>query len=75
MTDKQITDVLERVKKWPKKRQRDAAEMLLHMEAQEQDSYVLSDEQVAEVRHRLDDPNPKYVSLEAVMARFRKRRT
>jgi hypothetical protein len=39
-----------------------AAMILSQLEVQ--DRYTLTDEQVAEVKRRLADPNPKYLSLE-----------
>jgi hypothetical protein len=44
------------------------------MEAQDESRLRLTDEQVAEVRRRLADPNPKFVTLEEVRERFARRR-
>ena len=57
MTKDQITAVFERVRTWPEKRQEDAARVLLEMEEQDKSTLRLTDEQVAEVRRRLADPN------------------
>jgi len=44
------------------------------MEAQDESRLTLTDEQVAEVKRRLADPNPKFVTLEEVRERFARRR-
>ena len=49
MTAKDIEEVLERVRHWPKERQEDAAEVLLEIERQDSSRYRLSDEQAKEV--------------------------
>lgn len=73
MTKEQIKAVLDRVLTWPQQRQEDAAQLLLDME--HSDSRVrLSDEQVAEVRRRMADPDPKFLTLEEVRSRFVLRR-
>jgi hypothetical protein len=46
----------------------DAASVLAEMEAQDA-SPQLSDEQVAEVKRRFGDPNPKFLTLEEVRER------
>ena len=74
MTANKLKDVLERVKTWPESRQEDAARMLIAMEEQDANPYRLTDEQVAEVERRLADPNPKFLTLEEVRARFASRR-
>ena len=74
MTDKQIIEVLERVRKWPKGRQETAAQILLEIEAQDSSQYQLTDEQTIEVRRRLSDSNPTYLSLEEVEQYFANRR-
>jgi len=50
MTKIQIEEVLERVRTWPQKRQKDAARMLELMEEQDERRYHLTEEQVAEVK-------------------------
>ena len=73
MTKEQITAVLERVKTWPKKRQEDAARLLLEMEEQDKSGYQLTDEQLAEVRRRRAESNPNRIPFEDVFKRFRAR--
>lgn len=65
-----IKEVIGRIESWPKSRQEDVARVLLEMEAQDTSSYRLSDAQVAEVRRRLSDPNPTFVTLQEVSQRF-----
>jgi predicted transcriptional regulator len=54
--------------------QEDAARVLSEMEEQDASPYRLTDEQVAEVKRRLADPNPKFLTLEEVRERFAQRR-
>ena len=70
MTTKALKEIIERVQRWPEERQDDAARMLLEMEAQDTAGYHLTDEQVAEVKRRLADPNPKFLTLAEVRARL-----
>ena len=62
MTTK-LKEVIERVQTWPQERQEDAAKVLLEMEAQDGSLYQLSDEQLAEVRRRRAEKNPKTLTL------------
>jgi hypothetical protein len=62
MTTK-LKEVIERVQTWPEERQEDAAKVLLEMEAQDESTYQLSDEQLAEVRRRRAEKNPKTLTL------------
>jgi len=73
MTDDQITAVLDRVKTWPKRRQEDAARVLLEMERQDRSGYHLTDEQLATVRRRRAEANPNRIPFEDVFERFRTR--
>jgi hypothetical protein len=50
------------------------AETLFAHLAGRDESYSLTEEQVNEVRRRLADPNPRFMSLEEVRARFAQRR-
>jgi hypothetical protein len=75
MTKEQVKEILDRVLTWPSERQEDAVRVLTAMEAQDQRDLRLTDEQIAEVRRRLADPNPKFVTLEEVRERFARRRT
>jgi hypothetical protein len=74
MTRDQVREILDRVLSWPTERQEQAARVLAEMEAQDESHLTLTDEQVAEVRRRLADPNPKFVTLEEVRERFARRR-
>ncbi len=70
----QVKEILDRVPSWPPERQKQAARVLAEMEAQDESRLTLTDEQAAEVRRRLADPNPKFVTLEEVRERFARRR-
>jgi hypothetical protein len=74
MTKAEVKAVLDRVLTWPAERQEAAARLLSEMEVQDASSLVLSDEQVAEVQHRLADLEPKFLTLEEVRGRFAHRR-
>jgi hypothetical protein len=73
MTKEQVKAVLDRVQSWPDERQEDAAKILMLMEAQDDSAYRLTDEQVAEVRRRISDPNRRLLTLEEVNERLRDR--
>ena len=49
MAAKNIEELIERVRHWPKERQEDAAEVLLEMERQDASRYRLTDAQAKEV--------------------------
>ena len=72
MTKEQIKAVFDRVQNWPLERQEVAAKILTEMEAQDASPYHLSDEQVEEVRRRLDDPDRKLVSHDEARARIKR---
>jgi hypothetical protein len=74
MTKKDIKQVLDRVLSWPPERQEDAARVLSEMEAHDASDYYLTDEQAAEVKRRLAESNPRYLTLEEVEALFARRR-
>lgn len=59
MTRDQVKEMLDRVLSWPPERQERAVHVLAEMEAQDESRLRLTDEQVAEVKRRLADPNPK----------------
>lgn len=44
-----LDDVIERLRRWPEERQRDAAAILLEMERQDASGYRLNDSQAEEV--------------------------
>jgi len=70
MTTKALKEAIEHTERWPQERQDDAARMLLEMEAQDASGYRLTDEQAAEIKRRLADPNPKFLTLAEVRARL-----
>ena len=74
MTKEQVKAVLDRVLSWPPERQEEAARVLTQMEEQDASPYQLTDEQLAEVKRRLADPTPKFLTLEEVRERFARRR-
>ena len=49
MTAKNLEELIERVRHWPKERQEDAAEVLLEMERQDTSGYRLTGAQAREV--------------------------
>ena len=49
MTTKDLEELIERVRHWPRERQEDAAEVLLEMERQDASRYRLTDVQAQEV--------------------------
>ena len=49
MATKNLEELMERVRHWPKERQEDAAEVLLEMERQDTSGYRLSNAQAQEV--------------------------
>jgi hypothetical protein len=73
MTRDQVKEILDRVLSWPPERQADVAHMVELMEEQDQTTLRLTDEQVAEVKRRLADPSPKFVTLDEVRERFARR--
>ena len=66
----QIDAILERVRRWAPERQREAAEMLLLIEEQDQSPFQLTDEQLAEVRRRRADKDAKLLTLEEFDSRL-----
>jgi hypothetical protein len=67
----QISTILNRVRSWPEERQEDAAEILRLIEEHDRSPYHLSDQQVAEVRRRLTQANPKALTLGQLDERLR----
>lgn len=74
MTKERVKEILDRVLTWPAERQADVAQMVELMEAQDRSDLHLTEEQAAEVRRRLADPTPKFLTLEEVRERFAQRR-
>ena len=73
MSKEQVKAVLDRVMTWPAERQEDAAKVLMLMEAQDESAYRLTDEQAAEVRRRITDPDRRLLSLDEFNERLRSR--
>ncbi len=69
---KKLREVIRRVETWPEERQENAAKVLLEMEAQANSPYRLTEVQAAEVERRLADPDPRFLPLKEVRARFAK---
>ena len=74
MTRDHVKEILDRVLSWPAERQADVAHMVELMEEQDKSGLHLTDEQVAEVKRRLADPHPTFLTLEEVRERFARRR-
>jgi len=73
MTKEQVKEILDRVLTWPPERQTQVAQIVTLMEEQDRSPMRLSDDQVSEVRRRLADPTPKFLTLEEVRQRFARR--
>jgi hypothetical protein len=73
MSKEQVKAVLDRVLTWPDERQQDAAKLLMLMESSDESVYRLTDEQVAEVRRRQANPNPRRLTLNEFKERLRRR--
>jgi hypothetical protein len=73
MSKEQVKAVLDRVLTWPSDRQEDAAKIPMLMEAQDEGTYRLTDEPVAEVQRRISDPDPPRLTLDAFKERLRHR--
>ena len=74
MKKEQVKAVLDRVLTWPPERQEQAVRLLSEMEQQDEAVLTLTDDQVVEVKKRLADPNPKFLTLTEVRERFARRR-
>jgi hypothetical protein len=70
MIEEQLDIALERVRSWPRERQREAAAMLRLIEEQDASPFQLTDEQLAEVRRRRADKDAKLLTLEELDARL-----
>jgi hypothetical protein len=73
MTKDQIQRALDRVRDWPDARQADLAEIVELMEQQDSSPVRLTEEQAAEVRRRMADPNPQTSSLADFNRRLKER--
>jgi hypothetical protein len=67
--NKQLDEAITRVKALPDERQDEAAALLFEFLEQEQEEYVLTLEQIAEIERRLSDDEP-YATEEDVRATF-----
>jgi len=73
MTKDQIDAMLERVRSWPPERQEDAARLLRAMEAEGHSPYVLSADELADLRMALEEvARGEIASSEDVDAVFRR---
>lgn len=70
MVTKALKEALERAERWPPDRQDYAAELLREMDEASSSAYRLTDEQAAEVRQRLNDPDPKSYPIEELRVRL-----
>jgi hypothetical protein len=70
MSENDVKELLNRVLTWPPERQADVVEVVKLMEAQDKSSLRLTDDQIAEIRRRRANPNPKYVSLTEARRQF-----
>ena len=70
MIEEQLDTVLERVRSWPRERQREAAAILRLIEEQDASPFQLTDEQLAELRWRRADKDAKLLTLEEFDARL-----
>jgi hypothetical protein len=66
MTKDQVKEILDRVLNWPPERQADVAHVVELMEEQDKGELRLTDEQAAEVRRRLANPDAKTIPAEDV---------
>lgn len=73
MTRDQVKEILDRVLAWPAERQADVAHVVEIMEEQDRSNVHLTDQQVAEVRRRLAEKNPKTLTLAEFNERLRRR--
>ena len=73
MTKDQVKEILDRVLSWPPERQADLAHVAELMEEQDKSALQLTEEQLAEVRRRRAEKNPKSVTLAEFNQRLRRR--
>ena len=72
MTKEQVKKILDRVLTWPPERQADIARVAELMEEQDSSSHHLTDEQLAEVRRRRAEINPRTLTLDEWDKRLRR---
>lgn len=73
MTREQVKAILDRVLTWPPERQADVVRVVEVMEQQDKSELRLSDAQAAEVRRRLEEKNPKTITLAEFNEHLRRR--
>ena len=73
MSKDRVKQILDRVLTWPPERQEDAAHLLELMEEQDTSGLRLTPEQLAEVRRRRAERNPKTMTLSEFNERLRRR--
>ena len=71
MTKEQVKEILDRVLTWPPERQADVVSIVTRMEQQVHSDLRLTDEQAAQVRRRLANPDPNPIPAEEVFKRYR----
>jgi hypothetical protein len=67
----QIRTILDRVRKWPRDRQEDAAELLKLIEEHDRSPYRLTNDQAAEIRRRLAADATSVLTLAQLDERLR----
>jgi hypothetical protein len=73
MTQDRVKKILDRVLTWPPQRQADLAHIAELMEEQDDSPLRLSEEQAAEVRRRLAEPDPETLTLGEFNERLKRR--
>ncbi len=73
MTKERVKQILDRVLTWPPERQEDVAHVVELMEEQHGSELRLTDEQLAEVRRRRTEKDPKTMTLAEFNERLRRR--
>jgi len=73
MTKEQVKAILDRMLTWPADRQTDVAHVVELMEEQDNSTLRLSNEQLAEVRRRRAEKNPRRMTLAEFNKRLRRR--
>jgi hypothetical protein len=73
MTKKQVKQILDRVLTWPPERQENVAQVVELMEEQHGSELQLTDEQLAEVRRRRAEKDPRAMTLAELDERLRRR--
>ena len=68
MSPQQLKILMQKLESWPAERQAQIVRIADELEAQAASTTVLSDAQVAEVKRRLDDPSPRFMTLSQARA-------